>query len=257
MISRPVTEDELQAYVDDALEEGRRGEIVPYLAHHVDVAYRIEAYRAQRQLMRRVFAPIAEEPLPPELNFPRMLEARRNATLAPWRRGAAAFMLLCLGGIAGWSVHDLGQPAPSGIAALAREAAESYEVFALDRDQPVEIEAAERARLVAWASQRLGHPVAVPDLLDDGYRFLGGRMVATGYGPAVLFMYEDARGNRLVMLSRPLPADRDASMVEQSTGPVAGFAWAYRGMGYSLVARLASDRLQPLADEARRQLRNL
>lgn len=254
---RPVTEDELQAYVDDALEEGRRGELIPYLAHHVDVAYRIEAYQAQREMMREVFAPIAEEPLPPELNFPRMLEARRHATLAPWRRGATALLLLCLGGLAGWSVHDISEPAPAGIVALTREAAESYAVYATDRDQPVEIKAAERARLVAWASQRLGHPVAVPDLSYAGYRFMGGRMVATGYGPAVLFMYDDARGNRLVMLSRPLPTDRATSLLQQSSGPIVGFAWAYDGMGYSLVGRLAADALQPIADEARRQLRNL
>ena len=254
MIARPVTEDELQAYVDDALEEGRRGEIVAYLAHHVDVAYRIEAYRAQREMMRGAFAPIAEEPLPPELNLPRMREAHRHANLAPWRRAAAAFLLVCLGGIIGWSSHAISRPAPAGIVALTREAAESYDVYAPDRVQPVEMRAAERARLVAWASQRLSHAVTIPDLSTVGYRFMGGRIVATGHGPAILFMYDDDRGTRLVMLSRPMRTDRDAPMAQQSYGAVTGFAWADGGMGYRLVGRLAPDILHPIADEARRQL---
>ena len=121
----------------------------------------------------------------------------------------------------------------------------------------MEIKAAEQARLVAWASQRLGHPVTVPDLSYAGYRFMGGRMVATGHGAAVLFMYDDDRGNRLVMLTRPLRTDHEASMVQQSTGPVVGFAWAHGDMAYSLVGRLAPDILQPIAAEARRQIRNL
>ena len=83
---------------------------------------------------------------------------------------------------------------------------------------------------------------------------MGGRIVATGHGPAILFMYDDYRGTRLVMLSRPMRTDRDAPMAQQSHGAVTGFAWADGGMGYSLVGPLAPDILHPIADEARRQL---
>jgi anti-sigma factor RsiW len=44
-------------------------------------------------------------------------------------------------------------------------------------------------------------------------------------------------------------------MMPQSTGEVAGFAWADGGMGYTLVGQLPTDSLRPIANEVRRQVR--
>ena len=83
---------------------------------------------------------------------------------------------------------------------------------------------------------------------------MGGRLVATTHGPAVLFMYDDDRGTRLVMLSRPMMTDRDTAMELHSRGAVAGFTWANRGIGYSLVGPVAANLLHPIADRVRRQV---
>ena len=48
--------------------------------------------------------------------------------------------------------------------------------------------------------------------------------------------------------------ERDTTMSQHADGPVAGFAWADRGLGYSLVAEAPPERLHPLADEVRRQI---
>ncbi|SME90729.1 Transmembrane transcriptional regulator (anti-sigma factor RsiW) [Tistlia consotensis] len=257
MSRRPITEDDLQAFVDQALDPPRRAEVEAYLEAHPEVAGRIEGYRRQRAALRAAFAPVADEPLPPELSLARLIEARRR-TRTVWWRAAAAALLLGLGGGAGWSLHQAVAPeapaGPGGILALAQEAADSYAVYAPDRVQPVEIRADQQARLVAWASQRLQRPVKVPDLTASGFRFMGGRLVATPHGPAVLFMYDDDRGTRLVVLSRPMAVERDAPMAERSKGDVAGFTWAQQGIGYSLVGPLPPDRLHPLADTVRRQV---
>jgi anti-sigma factor RsiW len=137
-----------------------------------------------------------------------------------------------------------------------QEATDSYAVFAPDRVRPVEIRATDRSELVKWASQRLSRPVAVPDLSTSGYRFMGGRLIATSHGPAVLFMYDDDHGTRLVLLSRQMAVDKNAPMAQHSHGPIAGFAWADKGIGYSLVGHISSQLLHSLADEARRQLGN-
>jgi len=254
VISRPISEDDLQAYVDDALDEYRRGEVVFYLRRHLDTDLRVDAYRAQRDTLRAALAPIAEEPLPAEMDLARMVEAHRRASLAPWRRRVAALLIFCTGGLAGWALHALGDPMPAGIAALAREAGENYDVFAPDRVQPVELGTAQRSTLVEWASKRFSRPVMVPDLAARGFRFVGGRVVATGHGPAVLFMYEDGGGVRLVMLARPMRRDADAPLEQHTHGSVVGFAWADAGMGYSLVGSVAPEVLKPVAEEARRQL---
>ncbi|MFV0332589.1 MAG: anti-sigma factor family protein [Tropicimonas sp.] len=253
MTDRPVSEDELHAHVDGALDPTRRAEVSAYLGAHPDVARRIDAYRAERQSLREALAPILDEPLPSELNLRRMLETRRRP-FPPPRWAAAAAISLCIGGAGGWALRDMA-PAPSaGLMDLGHDAAASYAVYAPDDMRPVEIRAEDRDMFATWAARRLGRPIAIPELAASGYRFMGGRIVATAQGPAALFMYDDDKGNRIVMLARPMPGATEASMASMAMGEVHGFAWSDGGFGYSLVGGMASETLHPLADEARRQI---
>jgi anti-sigma factor RsiW len=255
MNHRPITEDDLHAYVDHALEAEQRAEVATYLDDHPDVAKRIRAFSDQRELLRAALAPIADEPLPPELNLSRIIEQRtRRPSVARW--AMAAMLLLCIGGISGWVVRGALQASPEGLVALAQEATASYNVYAPDRVRPVEVRAAETGQLVQWVSDRLHRPVKVPDLTTSGYRLMGGRLVATSHGPAAMFMYDDDHGSRLVVLTRPMSsADQNAPMTPQSQGDVGGFAWADDGVGYSLVGHAASESLRPIANEVRKQAR--
>jgi anti-sigma factor RsiW len=252
--SRPVQEEDLQAYVDNALDEVHRREIEAYLRDHPEVARRIEGYDAQRKHLRDAFAPVASEPIPPELNLRHMLAARRTRTAAPWRLAASVVVALCVGGLAGWMGRGATEPASGGIAALAREATASYQVFASDPNRPVEISANDNADLVRWVSARLRRPVAVPDLTRSGYHYMGGRLVATEHGPAGLFMYDDGHGTRVAMLVRPMNVEKNTPMKAHRQAGVAGYSWADQGLGYSLVAADSTNGLHPLADEMRRQI---
>jgi anti-sigma factor RsiW len=148
------------------------------------------------------------------------------------------------------------QDGSNGLSALAQEAAYSYNVFAPDRVRPVEIRASNSAELTQWVSNRLKQAVKVPDLSVSGYRLMGGRLVPTSHGPAAMFMYDDDRGDRLVVLTRPMNnRNLDTPMMPQSTGDVAGFVWAEGGMGYTLVGQLPGDTLKPIANEIRKQTR--
>lgn len=254
--SRPITEDDLQAYVDAALDP-TRSEMEEYLKTHPEVADRVRGYIRQRGELRAALGPIAEEPVPAELNLARMLDARRR-TAPTWWRAAAAILLVCLGAAGGWSVRGvIGSaplPASAGIQALAQEAANSYALYAPDHTRPVEIRADDQAGLVKWAAEQLRHPVAVPDLSAAGYRLMGGRVVPTAHGPAALFMYDNDHGTRLVILSRRMEVDQSARMTPHSQGNVEEFTWADDGMGYSVVGPLPSGTLHPIADEIRRQV---
>ena len=244
MNHRPITEDDLHAYVDSALEPERRAEVASYLADHPDVAKRIAAFADQRELLRAALAPIADEPLPAELNLSRIIEGRRRRASPLWW-AVAAMLLLSFGGVGGWAMRGSLEPAQGGLAALAQEAALSYKVYAPDRVRPVEMRASDGAELVQWVSSRLGRPIKVPDLASSGYRLMGGRLVATAHGPAAMFMYDDDHGSR----------DQDAPMTAHSNDSVAGFAWADGGMGYTLVGRSVAESLRPVANEVRRQVR--
>jgi anti-sigma factor RsiW len=255
MTVRPITEDDLHGFVDQRLEPNRLAEVRAYLAEHPEISARISRYAEQRESLRAALAPIAEEPLPSQLNLARMIEMqRRPHRVSWWASAAAAVALVLLGGAGGWSLNSMSQRPTEGVASLAREAADSYAVYAPDHIRPIELRASDRAELVAWASQRLGRPVAVPDLSGSGYRFMGGRLVATAHGPAVLYMYDDDRGTRLVMLSRPMATEQNTpTMSPLAQGAINGFAWADHGIGYSLVGSPPAEALHPIADEARRQ----
>lgn len=255
MNHRPITEDDLHAYVDNVLEPERRAEVGSYLADHPDVAKRVSGFADQREMLRTALAPIAEEPLPAELNLSRIIGNRRRRPAPAWW-AIAAMLLLGVGGLGGWVVRSTLETSSSGLAALAQEAAYSYNVYAPDRVRPVEIRASDAAQLVQWASGRLNRPVRVPDLASSGYRLMGGRLVATQHGPAAMFMYDNDRGGRVVVLTRPMSsADQNAPMMAQSNGSATGFAWADSGIGYSLVGEAPAETLRPVANEVRRQAR--
>ncbi|HVJ52816.1 MAG TPA: anti-sigma factor [Aliidongia sp.] len=254
---RPITDEDLQAHIDNRLDQARQAEVSDYLDRHPEMANRISGYATQRDALRAALVPIAEEPIPPELNLARLIEARRRSQgwRTGWRSAAAAVLILVLGGAGGWSLHGASMPAPSGVTALALEAADSYSVYAPDHIHPVEFRAGDQKELVSWLSSRLERPVAVPDLTASGYRFMGGRLVPTEHGPAALFLYDDDHGSRLAMMARPMTTvDRDAPMSAHSKGSVSGYAWASKGLGYSLMGGPAATDLHPIANEARRQI---
>jgi anti-sigma factor RsiW len=253
---RPIAEDDLHGFIDETLDAGRRLEVAAYLDRHPDVARDVALMVEQRDMLRAALAPVAEEPVPAELDIARLVEERRRSVRFPrWAAAAAAIVLVALGGVGGWSLRGLSQPAREGVAALTSEAAASYAVYAPDLVRPVEIRADDRAQLAAWVSQRVGRAIAAPDLAASGYRFMGGRIVATAHGPAALFMYDDDRGTRLVMLSRPMANGSGEPMLPDTSDAVSGFGWADNGLGYSVVGRLEASKLRPIADEMRRQLK--
>jgi anti-sigma factor RsiW len=254
MTGRPVTDDDLSGFVDQELGPARQAEVASYLDVHPEVARRIAGYRKQRDLLRAALAPVVEEPVPPELSLAAMIEARKRPPAMPRWAMAAAVALFCVGAAGGWTLRGRSEPASSGIAALAREAADSYAVYAPDHIRPVEMRAAESAQFVDWASRRLGHTLQVPDLAASGYRFMGGRVVATPHGPAALFMYDDDHGTRLVILARLMATEQDEPMAPHPQDGVNGYAWADNGVGYSLVGPPTPEALHPIADEVRRQL---
>lgn len=254
MTDHPVTDDDLNAFVDQRLDPARAAEVAAYLDAHPETAQQVSGYRAQREMLRAAFAPVIEEPVPERLDLAGMIATRRRPAGVPRWTMAAAVALFCVGAVGGWSLRGLSVPPSGGIAALAREAADSYAVYAPDRVHPVEMRAPERAQFVEWASRRLGRPLMVPDLSASGYRFMGGRMVATPHGPAALFMYDDDRGTRLVILARLMASDQDAPMSPHVQDGVNGYSWADDGVGYSLVGATSPETLHPLADEVRRQI---
>src|SRR5438270_48194 len=60
----PVTEDELQAYVDGELAAERHNAVDAWLMGHPEEAARVAAWRAQAEAIRARYSAIASEPVP-------------------------------------------------------------------------------------------------------------------------------------------------------------------------------------------------
>jgi len=256
----PITEADLQAYVDAALPEARRGEVDDYLAAQPDEAGRVRAYLAQKQALRTLFNPVLDEPLPESL---RALAAPQPAAAVelphrPWlprwslQRVAAGFVIALASGLAGWMVHDR-YPAAESLArtsplSLPRQAAVAHAVFSPDVRRPVEVSAEHEDQLVAWLSKRLGTPVRPPKLGAFGFELIGGRLLPGNVGPVAQFMYQDASGQRLTLyVSTENTANRDTAFRFAQEGQVNVFYWIDGKFGYALSAGIDKGKLALVA----------
>ena len=250
---RPISEDDLHAYVDGVLEPGRRDAVERHLADNPQTAVRVAGWQQADEALRRAVGWKAEEPVPTELNVARIAASRMNPQWTPWRIAASILVALMVGAGSGWMAHR--PTAASGVESLAMEASMAQRVFAQDPIHPVEFSANERDKLVQWVSQRLGRPVVPPDLSTSGYRLLGGRIIATEHGAGSMFLYESPDGTRVTLFVRPMEQiDQNANMRPVDMHNTSGFAWAKNGLGFSLVASSPIDGLHQLANKVRDEM---
>ena len=254
MSDDPITEADLQAWVDGQLTPERAEQIAAWLAVHPEDARRLETYRAQTATLREAFAPIAAEPLPPRLDL-RLYTARDRPAARRAMAAAGMTAMLLTGAASGWMLRDLTGPATVGTAALAREAAASYAVYADDSVRPVEISATDLPALNAWFSKRLSRRIAAPDLRAAGLRLVGGRLVATEHGAGCFYLYVDGAGQRIALYIRPMEFQGTDSMVRRNQDGVRGWTWADDGLGFGVFGARSEQSLRAFANAVRESVR--
>src|SRR5689334_19993752 len=96
---RPISEDDLHAFVDERLTEPSRGTVARYLENNPVAARRVVAYQVQRQALREAFASSGDQSLPSKLDLQHILASRlRSRPTATWRIAAAVALALGVGG---------------------------------------------------------------------------------------------------------------------------------------------------------------
>ncbi len=258
MSNLPISEAELQSYVDGVLPVARRADIDAYLGARPEENERVRAYQAQKQALRVLFNPILDEPLPENLRAlaspPPLAEGRhqKSGFLARWSlaRIAAGFMIALLSGLAGWLAHGQYPPAESvaRLSPLFRQAAVAHAVFSPEVRRPVEVSAEHEDQLVAWLSKRMGTPVRPPKLGVLGYDLIGGRLLPGNVGPVAQFMYQDAGGQRLTLfLSTENVSNQETAFRFAQEGKVNVFYWIDGKFGYALSSSIDKDELARVA----------
>lgn len=230
----PITDADLHAYVDEQLAPGRRKEVEHYLSLHPEAMALTEEYRRMNQGLHELFDPVLDEPVPAQL------------AVSPVPRGsvyrvAAVVAWMAIGGVIGWILHPPASHRQQQVVenALVQPAAYAHAVYSVEVKHPVEVSAEHEKHLVAWLSRRLQANVQAPDLQQQGFHLVGGRLLPSNQQLAAQFMYERSDGRRITLYIRHgtwEPADtsfRYAHIDRQSV-----FYWTEGTLGYALVGDL-------------------
>lgn len=251
MATSAISELDLHAYADGQLDAARRSEVEAYLAAHPDAAVRVSDYRIQMQLLHAGFDGVMNEPVPMRLT--QALEIRS----LPHGLAAGVLWLAC-GLTAGWFAHDIAQPSPPRApVAFAKNALAAHVLYTAERKHPVEVGAEQEAHLIAWLSKRLDAPVRAPNLLEQGFSLLGGRLLPGGDAPLAQLMYQAADGERLTLTVRhAAQTQSDVGFKVMDENGVSVFYWIDRGYGYALSGGIGKTRLLAVAHAVDAQLRH-
>jgi anti-sigma factor RsiW len=243
---KPVSEAELHTYVDGVLSDGARAEIEAWLRTHPEDAERLRAYAEQNAMLRSLYNPVLDEPVPAAL-----LAIRAHA----WRRFAAVAVVFALGIGLGWLARGAFMAPQIVPLSFARQAATAHVVYAPEVRHPVEVGAGEEEHLVRWLSRRLGTTLKAPKLGPLGYDLVGGRLLSGPQGPVAHFMYQDARGQRLTLyVSRQRGDPRDTAFRFSQEDRVSVFYWVDGNFGYALSGEVKRDQLLQVAEVVYKQL---
>ena len=175
----PITDADVNAYVDGQLAPARMPAVEDAIARDPAVAQRIAELRAQNAALRDAFDPWLAEAPPARLVAAATGPAPARPRVPAWLGvSAAAAASLVIGVAVGWFGRDASLQRDGTPTTFTRQAALVHALYAGDANRPVEIWAAEEKRLVNWLSKRLGFAVHAPDLNPLGFALVGGRLVA-------------------------------------------------------------------------------
>lgn len=130
------------------------------------------------------------------------------------------------------------------------EARRAHVTYVPEVRHPVEVDVTQQAHLVQWLSKRLGRALKVPQLQDEGFMLLGGRLLPVTDAVGAQFMYQGGDGQRLTLhvaaLDAPARSDETAFRIVEEGG-TASFYWLDRGFGYTVTGRLPRERMLAIA----------
>jgi anti-sigma factor RsiW len=250
-INSPVTEGELHVYVDGELPTDRREAVEVWLSKHPEDATRVAAWRAQAEAIRARYGSVINEPIPDRLLLNRIMRSRRSWGAIAAAAAVAAFVI---GGVAGWMARGASAAAPSEVGLFTAEALGAHKLYIGEVRHPIEVKAEEN-HLLPWLSRRVGTTLRAPELGAFGLKLLGGRLLPGISGPAALFMYEGASGERFTIYCSRLNEPRTAFRynANDSFGAV---QWIEGGYGWVVSGPMDKNRLKGIASTAYDQLEN-
>lgn len=261
-----ITDELLCAYIDNELDAAERVELERALAQDAALRTKLASWTAETTSLRNAFYAELDEPVPEA-----WVRTVRDAPAAETRAGAGPNRLPWLERFTQWL------PSPRFAAGMAvavivgvfvgkdivprfdmdgqlvRLASVAHHVYSPDKRQPVEVKS-EDPTLVSWISKRLGTKVFAPSV--NGFRFMGGRLLAGAEEPAGQFMYEDASGKRVTVFVRTEGARNRSDAPECGSYRGVSVCYWYAGdVAYALAGEVPQADLAALVQPAAASVR--
>jgi anti-sigma factor RsiW len=253
MDQHPVSDTDLQAYIDGQLDATRRIEVQAYLATRPeDAAEIMEGLRLRDEF--RFF--LAEESWPAATEtivlVERLGRALRLRALVPrFQAGVAAACLIGLGVSLGWMGHaeftdpvaDNLEVAADPAEVLADDAAQAWHISQLDQEPAVSAPAPGPPQTVA--PDATASSPALPQ--SSGLRRVGSDLIPWNGGTAAADLLVMPKGNELVLLTAETPTQGfEAPEAEQADG-VTTVSWRLGRYAYALSGNVPASDLLRLA----------
>ena len=250
--SAALSNDELHAYVDGVLEPTERLRVEAYLAAHPEAAGQVRDYVRLNEGLRALGASLESSPHAVTIKSRRPASALRVLRVMPW--AAAVAGLLALGGIGGWLAH--GRFAPYPRAELSHLSAVAYQLYTAQEKHPVEVWASDRDHLQTWLTKCLKAPMVAPELAQEGYSLLGGRLLSNVQGAAALLIYQGKDNQRIGLYIANLSDWGQGKPSFEEVGALGTFTWIKGPFWYSLAGKLKAEDLKAMAREVNQQVVN-
>jgi anti-sigma factor RsiW len=173
------------------------------------------------------------------------------------RNIAAALILVFLGAGIGWFGRDYLPPAEAAQDRLIDAAVLAHELYVKEKTHAVEV-AAGAPNLMTWLSNRIATPIDAPNLTEQGFTFVGGRLLpGDPYGlptPAAQLMYENASAQRVTLYITAALPDKKEVWSFKSVGSVEAYYWANDRVTCTVVGDLSEKELRMLGKKIFEQL---
>ena len=261
----PTQQEILHAWVDNRLSPEQRAS---HLADaNEEMRATAKAWGDQRTALQALHTEVLQEPVPAAMLEVATKASSHRAHAANQMRWAslAAGVVLAFG--MGWIgrghmqvSESIASTRPPVQADFVRAAGYAHAVYLPEKRHPVEVGAAEQEHLVQWLSKRLGRTLRVPDLGQQGYALVGGRLLPGEGSARAQFMFENLQGHRVTLyMGGVTQPDAHAALAEtrfqfESTQDTSSFYWFDQNFGYALSGQIDRDRLMALATAVYRQL---
>lgn len=249
---KPVSEDELQAFVDDRLDAERRAQVRAYLDANSELADEVENWRTNDSALSELLSVYGYGDMS---DLPH--SARRPvARFGGWPALAAALVVAFgLGGGTGYLAGGLWMQPPQAQLAemesawLEMAARDVFLTYVREVRHPVEVDASERDHLVNWLGNRIEKPFTAPSLADLGFELVGGRLLPIGGKPGAMLMYENAQGDRATILLARNSGARDTAFQFSADSGVNTFRWIDGPLAYAISGFLDRGSLEDISRE--------